>query len=264
MIRPVSGIRQAWIPLTSMLVAVGCSEPPDASPASTDGSTTSSTVSDGADSTAAEPPPTACAEPTDVVGAPQTIGEAVAFIDQLPRPVSLDCFVERLERPLPLNATFSTVSLQPAVGSASPRVFVFYGDLIMSVAVSGDGRQLLEFGELVSDTQSIKAELEFPIAGAVSTVEAMERVLDVTGTKCRLCHGSEDPSDAYEMAFVSDALRFREDVERVSLTDLRAEYEACDAQVEPERCARLDALFGFGEVVDAEFPESLQTIYDYE
>lgn len=247
-----------------MVAVVGCAEPPAGTDPSSTGSTTEASSSDGADGTAAEPPPTACSEPTDVVGAPRTIGEAVAFIEQLPRPLTLDCFLERLERPLAINATFSTVSLQPAVGSASPRVFLFIDDLILSVAVAGDGRQLLEFGELVSQTQSIKGELEFPIEGPLATVDAMERVLDATGTKCRLCHGSETPSDAYAMAFVSDALRFREDVERVSLPDLRAEYEACDPAAEPERCARLDALFAFGEVVDAEFPPELQTIYDYE
>lgn len=198
-----------------------------------------------------------------MVGAPQTLAEAVAFVDALPRPLNLDCVLQQLERPLALNATHSTVSLQPAVGAQSPRVFIFYGDLIMSVAVDGDGRDLLEFGELVSETQSIKGELEFPLEGPITVTDATERILDTMGTKCRLCHGSESPSQAYPMAFVSDALAFRT-IERVELSRLHEERAACDPEAEPERCVRLDALLGFGAVVDAEFPETLQTIYDYE
>lgn len=251
----------AWGAGLGLLVA--CTPSPDAPSDGSSGIVESSgSVDDGADSTGS-PPPSVCAEPTEVVGAPASIEEAVALINALPRPLSLDCFLERLRRPLPLNATFSTVSLQPAVGSASPRVFLFYGELIMSVAVAGDGRQLLEFGELVGPNRSLKGELEFPIEDTVTAQDSFERVLDTTGTKCRLCHFGEDPSPRYEMAFISDALRFR-DVERVPLAELQAEYEACDPTQEPERCARLDALFAFGPVEDAEFPEALQTIYDYE
>ena len=230
------------------------------------GADVSSSEGDGADTTEAdEPPPTACAEPTDISGAPTTIAEAVDFINALPRPVTLDCFVERLERPMAINATISTVSLQPAVGEISPRVFMFYDTLIMSVAIDGEpGRHLLEFGEMIGPTTSIKGELEFPVTEAVVITDPMERILDAPdNTKCRLCHGSETPTPEYEMAFASDALRFRDD-ELVELSALRGQYRQCDPAVEPERCRRLDSFFAFGEVVAGDFPPGLQTIYDYE
>ena len=221
---------------------------------------------DAGDTTAAdEPPPTSCAEETDLSAAPTTIAEAVDFINALPRPVTLDCFVERLERPLIMNATHSTVSLQPAVGAESPRVFFFYDELIMSVAVDGDpGRTLLEFGELIGPTTSIKAEVEFPVTETIPITAPMERILDEPdNTKCRLCHGSETPTPEYEGAFASDALRFQ-DSELVELSALREEHDNCDPAAEPERCRRMDSLFEFGEVIEGEFPPGLQTIYDYE
>lgn len=257
----------------------------DPSPASSDGSTGAPTAggngeSDSRDSgssgeTSAEasgestgstapPPPTACAQDTDVSAAPQSIGEAIDFINALPHPVTLNCFLERLERPVPLNATWSTVSLQPADGRRSPRVFLFYGDLIMSVATDGvPGTTLLEFGELVAPTKSIKGELAFPIEETLEVTAPLEHVFDGEGSKCRICHGGEAETPEYDLAFASDALQFRP-MEEVELEDLRLEHAQCDATLEPERCVRLDALFGFGPVEAAAFPEELQTIYDYE
>lgn len=259
------------------LMSPGCGDDPasedggetGAMPASTSspGSDGTEEGTDAADTTAAdEPPPTACAEETEVVGAPTTIAEAVDFINALPRPVTLDCFVERLQRPLAINATISTVSLQPAVGGdVSPRVFIFYDGMIMSVAIDGEpGRHLLEFGELIGPTTSIKGELEFPITDTVLATDPMDRILDEPdNTKCRLCHGGETPTPEYEGAFASDALRFRDD-ELVELDALRERHEQCDPAVEPERCRRLDSFFAFGEVVAGDFPPGLQTIYDYD
>ncbi|MEM6992392.1 MAG: hypothetical protein AAF721_17905 [Myxococcota bacterium] len=220
--------------------------------------------SSGGDSTGLAPPPSACVSDTTISAAPQTIGQAVDFINALPHPVTLDCFLERLERPLVLNGTTSTVSLQPADGARSPRMFLFYGDLIMSVAVDGDpGRTLLEFGELVAETKSIKGELEFPIEETIPDFAPMERVFDGEGSECRICHGGESEAPEYEMAFASDALQFRE-VEDVPLEDIQAEHAACNPAVEPERCRRLDSLLSFGSVEAGAFPEALQTIYDYE
>lgn len=210
------------------------------------------------------PPPTACAEPTDLTASPRTIGEAVAFINGLPQPLTLDCFLERLERPLAIAATKSVISLQPAVGEASPRLFLFAGELVMSVAVDGHGFDLLEFGELVAPTRSIKGEIAFPLADAIAHDAPFTRIFDgEDGTGCGICHGSEAPAPEYPQAFVSDALRFP-DFETVAFADLRREYERCDPAVQPERCARLTALFGHGPVEPAAFPESMPTIYDYE
>ncbi|WAS97038.1 hypothetical protein [Nannocystis punicea] len=244
---------------------------PTPGPATTDASTSKAEPSTGEpiDTTGPTtgeplPPVTACAEATSLAASPRTIGEAVAFINELPQPLTLDCFLERLERPLAIAATRSVISLQPAVGESSPRLFLFMGELVMSVAVDGHGFDLLEFGELVGPTRSIKAEIAFPLAAPIAPDAPFSRIFDgVDGTGCGVCHGGEAPAPAYPQAFVSDALRFP-DFEAVKFTDLRGEYERCDPAAQPERCARLTALFGHGAVEPAAFPETMPTIYDYE
>ncbi|WP_096326419.1 hypothetical protein [Nannocystis exedens] len=253
-----------------LALAAGCPggapEPGATQPGSSSGEPSTSDTTGATGPTTGEPlpPATACAEPTSLTASPRTIGEAVAFINALPQPLTLDCFLERLERPLALAATKSVISLQPAVGESSPRLFLFAGELVMSVAVDGHGFDLLEFGELVAPTRSIKGEIAFPLADAIPDDAPFTRVFDgEDGTGCGICHGSEAPAPEYPQAFVSDALRFP-DFEAVAFADVRREYERCDPAVQPARCARLTALFGHGPVEPAAFPESMPTIYDYE
>lgn len=254
----------------ALTACVGTSEAGRHSAASstgtTFGGTTEATAAEGSsEDTGPTAPADACAKPTDVSAAPQTIGEAIDFINALPHPVALDCFLQQLARPLAITSTTSTVSLQPAVGTRSPRLFLFFGELIMSVAIDGEpGNHLLEFGELITPTQSIKGEIAFPVHDILSHSAPMDRVLDPgKGSECRICHGGEDPAPQYANAFSSDALQFRP-FELVALDDVADEQRWCDPAVEPDRCARLDALFGFGPVEIGEFPEELPTIYDYE
>lgn len=236
-------------------------------PATTrDASGSSSTGETGTSGTTGEPaPPTACAAETTVTGSPRSIGEAVEFINALPRPVTLECFLERLERPLAVAATSSIISLQPAAGDHSPRLFFFNGDLVMSIAVGGDhGFYLLEFGEHVTPTDTIKAELEFPITEEVPLSAPFERVYNgEDGTGCAICHRGETAVPNYPGAFASDALRFP-DLDEVKLSALRGEHERCDPSLQPERCARLRALFSHGEVEQGGFPPEMPTIFDYE
>lgn len=213
-------------------------------------------------STGEPPTPSACPGGTTLTASPRTIGEAVEFINALPRPLALDCFLERLERPLLLAATSGVISLQPAVGRQSPRVFLFSGELIMSVAVDGDpGDTLLEFGEVVGPARSIKAELAFPLDGEVSAAAPFERIQDTASqTKCAICHRDEAAAPEYPGAFASAALQMVA-FDEVPLADMREEYERCDAMADPRRCARLAALLGHGDVVQAAFPAEFPTIY---
>lgn len=212
-------------------------------------------------------PRTHCAEPTELRASPETIQQAVDFINELPHPVSLDCFIERLERPVPLAATSSLVSLQPAVGSANPRLFLFYGDLIMSVAIDGDpGRTLLEFGEIESGTQTVKGEIAFPVSESLVIDDAFERIENEQGggTKCRLCHRGERPSELYERGFVSDGLAFIFN-EHVDYGEVYAEYLDCRHGLDySPRCERYRALFEYGEVYESDFPEDFPTFLDYD
>ena len=215
--------------------------------------------SGGAPDVTAEP--ARCAPASGTTGHPSSIAETVDLVNGLPKPVSLACFLEALERPLRMVATQSVFSAQPATGRRSPRIFLFGEGIIVSVVPEGSTRNLLEMGQATSPGNSIKAELEFPITEAITLATAFER-LPLDGiTTCGVCHDGRMPALGIEGAFESEVLR-PEDRELVPLTELEDEARRCDGQVEPERCAMLGALFQHGEVVAAEFPRTARTIFD--
>lgn len=204
-----------------------------------------------------------CVAPPGVSNAPRSIAEAVTLVNALPKPVTVACYLEALARPLELYATRGAISAQPAVGARSPRIFLFFDPLIASVVPDGMGRDLVEFGELESDTRSLKGELRFPIGAEVSADEPFAHLLfQGSRTACSLCHAEEVPHAelTFATAFVSRSLKPRPE-ERVSLTDLITEFLNCDPSAEPERCAILNGLFEQGDVVDRDFPEAMPTFY---
>jgi hypothetical protein len=206
--------------------------------------------------------PSAC-RPAGVSRAPRTVAEVVTLANALPRPLTLACFLESLERPLEIHAALSTISLQRAPTARSPRIFIFTGDVIMSVVPEGTGQPLLEMGQLVEPGRSAKAELKFPITEPVTPEYPFAHVYDGEGTTCRFCHPNEEPAPALgPSAFVSGAFSpvFRA---RVDVELLRAERGKCDEAAEPARCALLRAIFDHGEVRDREFPASVPTAFDH-
>lgn len=199
--------------------------------------------------------------PPGGAAAPRSIAEAVALINALPKPLTLPCFIEALPRPLQLYATRSIFSGQPAAGTRSPRLFLFFDPLILSVVPAGPGTHLLEFGELQSETRSVKGEIEFPILAELPPQAPFEKILyrDL-GTTCAVCHGEEEPVTLGGLqAFASEAFRPLAS-DRVATEYVRHEFSTCDAAVEPDRCAMLNALFGHGEVLHREFPAAMGTI----
>ncbi|HYX33397.1 MAG TPA: hypothetical protein VE954_09810 [Oligoflexus sp.] len=94
-----------------------------------------------------------------------TIAGVVALINSLPKPVTLECLVASLKRPLALNATTSVISAQPATSRDKPRIFLQNEGLLLSI-VPGDAT--LEFGEIWQSIYSIKNELTFPIKEPLS------------------------------------------------------------------------------------------------
>ena len=84
-----------------------------------------------------------CRPALGVSGSPTTISEALILINTLPKPTTLACFLEALDRPLTLYMTESDRSLQPSPGPRSPRTFVLRGDLEMSFVVEGLARDTL-------------------------------------------------------------------------------------------------------------------------
>lgn len=202
-----------------------------------------------------------CAAPAGMSAA-RSISETVVLLNAMPKPVTLPCFLETLPRPLDVHATMSVFSAQPASGRRSPRLFLFVDPLILSVVPDGTGSNLLEFGELRSETRSLKAEIEFPVLGELRSEEPFERVVfNERGTSCSFCHQQEEPAGVTGAdGFVSQALRPRSE-DRVPLTELRAEFVACDAALEPERCALLKSLFAERDVVERDFPATMSTFF---
>lgn len=202
-----------------------------------------------------------CQAPAEVPNRPSTIEESVALANALPKPLTLPCYLEALARPLPLHATLSVFSAQPASGPGNPRFFIYFAPLVMTVVPAGTGRHLLEFGEQRAEHRSLKGELEFPLQAQVVPGAVYEQTLfDAELTGCAFCHASEelDTEVPGGRGFVSQSLR-PHDNERVSLDSVRSELGSCDVDAEPERCAVLDALLGWGEVVDWDFPKDMAT-----
>jgi hypothetical protein len=204
-----------------------------------------------------------CAPSPGVSRAPGTITETVALVNALPKPATVACFVESLDRPLHVQLVESTFSAQPAAGARSPRVLLLLGSLVATVLPEGPGSELLEIGELVEPQRSLKAEIAFPVTAALDGAAPFRRVRVGAGTSCGVCHLGESRHDAvtYAEAFASAALRPAPGAE-LDLALLAREHDRCDAGLEPQRCAFLEALFDHGEVRPARLPDSLPTLGD--
>ncbi|HEX2872087.1 MAG TPA: hypothetical protein VHP33_12540 [Polyangiaceae bacterium] len=217
-------------------------------------------------STDAEPeakPLTGC-EPARGATNPTSIAAVVDTINALPKPVTLPCFIQHLSGPLEIDATKGDLSLQPAVGRRSPRIFILLEPLIATIAPQGVGQDLLELGERRGETRSLKAEVHFPVTTQLEHASPYEHVIFDKETKnvtsCAFCHGAETlaPDITFTRAFESDAFRPLNG-NRISVDELAAERRACDAKLEPYRCAVLDALFEREGVTFRQLPAAFAT-----
>lgn len=238
------GRRGAWSPWGLVVVcAVGsaCADHPAVDePAST---------GDSDDAGPAWPLPRTCPPPSGL-GSPATIEQVVELVNALPKPTTLPCFIESLDRPLAVYASTSTAGAQPASGPHNPRIFLFRGDLTMSVVSQGEARETLELSHALGDRRSIKAELVFPVESVLEPRAPYDQVEFGQGTSCGVCHGAETRVTSIEFAtaWASDA--FQDDPDQgLSLSFLRQSARDCDHQAEPERCEMLDAIFGHGDLM---------------
>lgn len=200
-------------------------------------------------------PPVGCQAPSGVSGTPRNLPEAVALLNALPRPTSLACFLEALDRPLRLYLTSSDQSLQPSPGARSPRIFVVNEPMVMSIVLEGEAATTLEIGYRTTPTRSIKTELIFPLQTQVTFANLFDGVKDGDGrvTRCSACHTSEQQFFDTELqaeVYESDLYPPFE-VYEVDVASVRAENESCDPAVEPERCELLSAIFDHGDVIAA-------------
>jgi hypothetical protein len=213
--------------------------------------------------------PSTCVVPDGATGAPSTIADAVYLANALLAShadgVTIDCFVESLDRPLGVLATNSIFSAQPAAGPRSPRIFLFSGNIVMSIAPEGIGSQALEVAEYTAPLRSIKGEIEFPLHAALAPSSPYDRIRYMNGTLCAGCHGPEEPAPSvtFATAFESDVIRPRAQ-ELVSIDYLGQEAKTCDPAKEPYRCAMLRSVVGHGALVQRSFPAQARTIYGSE
>jgi hypothetical protein len=207
--------------------------------------------------------PRRCKPAPGTTGSPGTIEEAVALANGLPFPVTAECFIEALDRPLRIEATSSRTSLQRAEGARSPRVFLRGADsLVISVVLDGPERDLVEFGQFVAPRRTVKGELEFPLTAPVTTAAALDRVRNPEHpriTRCFVCHDDEEDEPGVPGGRSSLALRPRTNT-LVDLATLRAELERCDPALEPARCRWLAALFSHGPVERRAFEAELPVL----
>ncbi len=203
-------------------------------------------------------PSTGCAA---LAGTPVgTLAQAVARLHALPAP-TVACFVESLPRPLALVATRSVISAQPAAGPENPRLFLFSGQLVSSVVAAGAGAPLIEFGEWVTPTRTLKGEVELPTDGGAATLDPFARLNRQPGqTTCAVCHREETPSETVDGGYISVAFQLQPGSE-VSLAAVRALHQACvDGGEVSERCALYRALFEHGEVKAGAFDPAVERL----
>jgi len=201
-----------------------------------------------------------------VSGSPRTIEEAVALLNALPKPTSVDCFLESLDRPLQATATSNFISAQPAFSPASPRIFLRLEQLVISVVPEGEGSKLIEFSYLLDgDARSVKAELALPLTEPVSPSAPYDHALPTDpaglargGTVCGGCHYGEERFPDITFARAYSSVTFRPNpAYQVPIETLVQAQASCDAAAQPERCAMLTALFGHGAVTQTTFPNTM-------
>jgi hypothetical protein len=253
--------------LASLLAVLGVEGCADSDPAPGPVQSPRDAATDGAGDRGPAAP--RCRPGPGASGTPATIDEAVRLVNSLPRPVTVTCFLESLDRPLRAVATNNTISLQPAAGSRSPRIFLLTDALVMSLVIDGKARDLLEFGQYVTGNRTLKGEIAFPATAEVTPGEPYRRIRSngptsgSTGTSCRFCHAGEEPGPELggAVAYISSALK-PSARSVVPLDDIRREHQACDRAAEPDRCQFLGALLDHGEVVETTFPSEVPTFFD--
>lgn len=275
---PLHGLERKFFasarPTASRLVAVavatlwGCSASPDSQPPLGGPEPTAAGAGGSASGgTVAPVNPLGrprCQPPQGTTGSPRTIEEAVALLNALPKPTSVACFVESLDRPLDIYATNSIFSAQPALSTSSPRVFIKRDRLWLSVVIDGASSYLVEFGHITDDPEprSLKGELKLPLVDVVQPNDPYDQVRFGEGTACGLCHTDErrDASIDFATAFTSTAYRPRPET-RVAVDALRLQDQQCNWQTEPHRCEMLSSLFQGGLVTEVSFPDTMSTFF---
>lgn len=192
-----------------------------------------------------------------------TIEAVVRHINALPAPVTVPCFMASLPRPFTVVGTSSVTSAQPASGVRSPRLFLLFPSVTLSVVAEGHGAHLVELGQWSGLHRSIKGELELPWTQPLAEAAPFTRVrYQQGGTSCGFCHREEDPMASVTGSYSSGALRPVND-SLVSLAQLRAiPATACESDADTsEKCLFWHALFDYGDVQQGAFDPGIETLF---
>ena len=188
---------------------------------------------------------------------PQNIDQMTNLINALPKPLSLNCVIENLPKPLNVSALQSAFSAQPSESALTPRVFIIIkNSFILSVVPTGLGKNLLEMSEIINGTESVKAELLFPIDTTLALTAPYDRIRAASGgSNCNFCHkGERTITTGYPAtAFASELLR-PDNTKFVSSAQSRQAALTCNQVADPYRCNLMKAIFINGQAQDVRFP----------
>jgi hypothetical protein len=198
-----------------------------------------------------------CAESKGEIG---SIADAVARLNALVPNADGPCFIATLPRPLAVVATRGVSSAQPANGSGAPRLFFMLPKLVITAVPAGDGSKLLEFGEWIGTTRTVKAEISLPVTAPLAANAPFLGVLQGTDrTRCATCHRQEERHPTIPNAFLS--LAFQPEAGTfVTVTELEELHRLCIRADDPgSRCTMIHALFDFGEITEGSFSPVVTT-----
>ncbi len=200
---------------------------------------------------------TSCALISNNLADLKTVQDAVALINALPKPLSIDCFLANLKLPLKVFAVNNSFSAQPSVGADSPRIFIISNNLILSVVPAGEGKNMVEFSQITRAGYSIKAEIHFPVSAGLPGDTPYAQILNGSyGTTCMSCHRNETRAttisvgEAYESEIIMPS-----PFQRVSQTYLLNQAKECNSRIDDFRCRLLKTIFIRGQAVDVDFPQ---------
>ncbi len=198
-----------------------------------------------------------CAPAPSGLRNPQTIDQTVALINSLPKPLTLDCFLQSLGRPLNVFALHSTFSAQASESELSPRIFILKPGLSLSVVPTGAAKAFLELGQFLSSTESVKGEIEFPVNSQLIPAAPYDHILKANGggTNCSTCHIFERQAfgDFGGPAFAS-AIMAPDPFKRITSQTLYEYARFCNETQDAYRCAILKSIFLYGQGRDGNFP----------
>ncbi len=195
-----------------------------------------------------------CIPGPGTTGSPKTIEDVVVLINSLPKPVSIGCLIESLDRPLDIYGTFSSSSAQPSDGPSDPRIFIFKNTLAISVVTSGPAKDMRAFGLMLPGGVSQKGEIRFPVLSELAITAPFDEIRSGGGTGCVFCHANERPGVSAN-SFVSDIIR-PSSFTRVSLDAMKTQSALCNSAsgASTHRCEIFKGIFNYGTVRGKEFP----------